>query len=351
MIERHHFIPDTIWILDDDGWMVPLRRADDPDRWMAICRSDEPIVTQVDDGNPIDGKGAGASSSSTKPSIMHAMIEKLDLEKGFKVLEIGTGTGLNAAWIAETVGPENVTTIEIDRDVAEHARTALRGVGCLVVSIVADGHLGSPARAPYDRVIATAATHTIPYPWIEQTRAGGQVLVPWSSSFSAGGALLSLTVRPDGTAQGKFGDPVAFMYLRTQRPESVRWVDDEWAGDYAETQSEGPAPGEAFFENVDAGFVMGLMLPGFTRGRTVNEDGPDTLRLSHSASGSWASCTPGNGGNTVRQHGPRRLWDEFASAYQWWIRAGRPGRSRFGLTVTPGRQCAWLDSPDQVVPS
>lgn len=153
MIERHQFIPETIWVHDDDGWMVPLRRTDDPDRWTALCASDEAIVTQVDDGNVIDGKGIWPSSSSTSPSIMRAMIKKLDIKKGSSVLEIGTGTGLNAAWIAEIVGSENVVTLEVDREVAEQAHTALREAGCSVVVLVRDGYLGYPERAPYDRVM------------------------------------------------------------------------------------------------------------------------------------------------------------------------------------------------------
>lgn len=351
MIERHQFIPDRIWIDDDDGWMIPLRRADDPDKWMAVCRSDDPIVTQVDDGSPVNGKGVRPSSSSTAPSIMHAMIEKLDIKSGLTVLEIGTGTGYNAALLAQIVGSNNVVTIELDQEVADHARKALFGSGYLVTSVIGDGALGYPERAPYDRVIATAATRKIPYSWIEQTRPGGRVLVPWASSFSPSGALLSLMVRPDGTAEGRFGDTVAFMYLRAQRPESVWWGDDEWTGDYAETRTRILSPDEVFFGDLDAGFAMGIKLPEFLPGKTVDENHVHTLRLSHSDSGSWASFIPGTDEHTVRQHGPRRLWDEFESAYQWWIRLGRPERRRFGITVTAEGQRVWLDSPDRVVSS
>jgi protein-L-isoaspartate O-methyltransferase len=350
VIDRHEFMPDTVWVSGDDGWLVPLRRADDPDAWMALCRSDEPIITQVDDGNPADGKGFFPTSSSTKPSIMRAMIQSLDLQRGCSVLEIGTGTGFNSAWIEEIVGPGNVVSIEIDSDVAEHARKALSNFCSEVRLIVGDGALGCPEHAPYDRVIATAATHRIPYTWIEQTNPGGLVLVPWSSTYSAGGALLPLRVGTDGTAHGRFGDAVAFMYLRAQRPESVWWGDDDWAGDYEQITTKAPPPRGAFFEDEDAGFALGVLLPGFTRGRTVNESGPDTLRLSHWESGSWASCTPGVREHTIRQHGPRRLWDEFVTAYEWWRHAGCPGRTRFGLTATSRGQRPWLDSPEHSVP-
>ena len=52
----------------------------------------------------------------------------------------------------------------------------------------------------------------------------------------------------------------------------------------------------------------------------------------------------------MRQYGPRRLWDEFGRAYDWWIRAGRPDSTRFGLTVTPEGQTYWLDTPNQPIP-
>ncbi|MFJ5119991.1 MULTISPECIES: hypothetical protein [unclassified Kitasatospora] len=52
----------------------------------------------------------------------------------------------------------------------------------------------------------------------------------------------------------------------------------------------------------------------------------------------------------VVQSGPRRLWDEVAAAYRWWADQDGPGHERFGLTVTPEGQTAWLDSPDHPVP-
>jgi protein-L-isoaspartate O-methyltransferase len=349
VIERYKFIPETIWVDGDDGWMAALHRADDPDGWMAVCRSDDPIVTQVDDGRPAGGKGIRPSSSSTAPSMMRAMIEKLDLVSGLKVLEIGTGTGYNAAMIAEIVGPDHVVTIEVDPAVADHARKALSGAGCRVTSVVGDGVLGYPVRAPYDRVMATAAVREIPYSWIEQTCRNGRVLVPWTSSFSSSGALVALTVRAGGTADGRFGDPAAFMYLRAQRLEPVPWLDDELSGDYIETKTRFALSSDVFLGDPDTGFVMGIKLPGVVPGKTIGKNGASALRLSHSASGSWASFTAGSSQHVVRQHGPRRLWDEFESAYQWWAGLDRPKPERFGITVTSEGQIIWIDSPDKVV--
>jgi hypothetical protein len=71
--------------------------------------------------------------------------------------------------------------------------------------------------------------------------------------------------------------------------------------------------------------------------------------LSHAGSRSWASLTAGPGEHEVAQYGPRRLWGELEAAFDWWVRAGRPDSTRFGLTVTPEGQSYWLDTPDQLI--
>lgn len=116
-VPRHLFVPDTIWQVDDSagGRLVPLHRSDDPERWLRHVYSDEAVETQVDDGRPApDGTGWEVTSSSSQPHLMVGMLNTLDVEPGMRVLEIGTGTGWNAALLAERVGASNVTTIEID---------------------------------------------------------------------------------------------------------------------------------------------------------------------------------------------------------------------------------------------
>jgi hypothetical protein len=73
------------------------------------------------------------------------------------------------------------------------------------------------------------------------------------------------------------------------------------------------------------------------------------LMMSHADSGSWATVTSGTDEHEVRHDGPRRLWEELAAVHRWWIDAGRPGYSRFGVTVGPEGQTFWLDTPDNVM--
>src|SRR5437868_12588843 len=111
---------------------------------------------------------------------MARMIDALALAPGMRILEVGTGTGYNAAVLAFVLGVEQVTSIEIDPEVAEQARTALHKAGYPVEVITGDGEDGYPPGAPYDRIMGTAAAHTVPYAWVEQTRPGGMILVPWA---------------------------------------------------------------------------------------------------------------------------------------------------------------------------
>jgi ribosomal protein L11 methylase PrmA len=163
-VRREDFIPDEVWVRDDDGfYWVPLRRADDPERWLRLCRADDPVVIQVDDGDN-DGKGIFPTSSSTALWLMARMLDLLDVRQEMNVLEVGTGTGYNAALLAEKTQTGHVTTMELDPAIADHARTVLRKAGMPVTVVTGDGTLGHVQRAPYDRVVATAAASTVPLP-------------------------------------------------------------------------------------------------------------------------------------------------------------------------------------------
>jgi protein-L-isoaspartate(D-aspartate) O-methyltransferase len=116
------------------------------------------------------------------------MNEALQLEVGHKVLEVGAGSGWHAATIAEIVAPSDaprsewghVYTVEIIEALAEFARKNIMqaGYGDRVTVICADGSMGYPEKAPYDRILVTAAAPDIPKPLIEQLKFGGIMLIP-----------------------------------------------------------------------------------------------------------------------------------------------------------------------------
>lgn len=142
------------------------------------------------------------------------MLEALDVHDGDRVLEIGTGTGYNAALLCRRLGEAQVFSVDIKADLVASARTRLAGLGYHPTLVHADGALGLPNHAPYDRLIATCSVPTVPWAWIEQTRLGGVILADLKLAVGAGN--LVRLVRTEEGAEGRF-DPTyaAFMAMRS----------------------------------------------------------------------------------------------------------------------------------------
>jgi methyltransferase of FxLD system len=126
-----------------------------------------------------DESGA-ATSSSSEPGVMAVMLEQLGPLPGQRWLEIGTGSGYNAALLAWLVRPDGgVTTVEIQPDVAREAQEHLTSAGFSDVCVItADGWLGAPERAPFDRIEVTASSDDLSPAWVEQLVEGGLLLLP-----------------------------------------------------------------------------------------------------------------------------------------------------------------------------
>ena len=133
---------------------------------------DEAIPTKMEAGRAV--------SSSSQPAIMAIMLEQLAVAPGQRVLEIGAGTGYNAAMLAQLVGPAgHIVTVDIDDDIVEAARQHLNAAGITNVSVIlGDGALGYPPGAPYDRIILTVGSWDILPAWPDQLRPGGVLVLP-----------------------------------------------------------------------------------------------------------------------------------------------------------------------------
>ncbi len=129
---RHQFIPDTIW-LSNGRSLSPLRRGEDPQGWLDRAYDRDFVVIQVDDGNPDGDRGRDITSSASHPGVVAVMLAALDARPGMSVLEIGTGSGDNAALLAARLGAQHVTTIEIDPQLAGHPG------GLLALTVEQDG--------------------------------------------------------------------------------------------------------------------------------------------------------------------------------------------------------------------
>jgi protein-L-isoaspartate(D-aspartate) O-methyltransferase len=121
-----------------------------------------------------------AISSSSQPEIMAIMLDQLDVTPGHRVLEIGAGTGYNAALLARLVAPAGcVTSIDIDEDIVAAARAHLAAAGVTDVRVVrADGWAGDSEGAPYDRIILTVGAHDISPAWRAQLAPSGRLVLP-----------------------------------------------------------------------------------------------------------------------------------------------------------------------------
>jgi protein-L-isoaspartate(D-aspartate) O-methyltransferase len=125
------------------------------------------------------GEYGVALSSSSQPAIMALMLEQLELAEGMRVLEIGAGTGYNAALLSLLVGRRGrVVSVDIDAQIAAEAHRTLSNLGYKIRIVHADGRAGFVKTAPYDRIIVTASSDAVPRAWFEQLADDGLLEVP-----------------------------------------------------------------------------------------------------------------------------------------------------------------------------
>ncbi len=186
---------DLVRLLTDKGALTDRRVAGamesvprelfvPPDR-RDEAYTDTVLVTKWDDTGV-------AISSASQPAIVAIMLEQLRVERGHSVLEIGAGTGYNAALLGCLA--DRVVTVDIDEDIARTARERLTGVDNVEVR-VGDGWAGAPDHAPYDRIELTIGTSDISAAWRDQLADGGLLVLPlWLRV----GVQLSVAFRRDG---------------------------------------------------------------------------------------------------------------------------------------------------------
>ena len=150
------------------------------------------------------------------------MNEALQLEVGHKVLEVGAGCGWHAATISEIIAPKDaprsewghVYTVEIVQSLADSARRNIMnaGYGDRVTIICADGSMGYAEKAPYDRILVTAAAPDVPTPLVEQMKLEGIMLIPVGNAYLFQN-LLKVTKNTDGKIKRENLGGVAFVPL------------------------------------------------------------------------------------------------------------------------------------------
>jgi len=339
-VPRHVFVP---MFYNHDGSTVVRGHPEQHEEWMAAVYRDESLTTQQ-----VTMPGTGLvvpTSSSTRPSLMARMLGLLDVADGQSVLEIGTGTGYNAALLSHRLGAGRVASIDIDRTLVESAAAALKEVGFEPRLRTGDGASGLPDLAPFDRVIATCAVPRVPVAWVDQLADRGVIVTDIRAETST--ALATLTkVGPD-TALGRFhAVPGHFMWLRAEASNPLRNGAFDFVFDVRGARESHTALDPSILDDPNFGFALALHMPDITGSyRRLDPD----VRILRTADGSWAQVEVAT--HRTTQAGSRSVWDEVEGAARQWSTLGRPQRSRFGLTVTShSGQHIWLDHPDNRIP-
>lgn len=313
--------------------------------WLEEVYQDRALLTRR------DGRGMPLSSSS-QPSAMALMLEALDVQPGMRVLEIGTGTGYNAALLARlTDDPALVTTVEIDGELADLARGRIESVvetGMTV--IVGDGRLGAPERGPYERIIATASAFPVPRAWVEQLAPGGRLVLDLRGKI--GGGLMVVEKQEDGSARGRFlavKEEISFMGLRDTAEESTRV--ESFAAPVREKQ--------AVYEAGTAAYACAEHFCSFERFRERQEEALNfwiqchfpalAIKWYQREQRAWALLVDEQTGTTVALEqredgigvvvrGERALWEEMMQAYEEWKALGKPGKACSTLVISAEKQ-------------
>jgi protein-L-isoaspartate(D-aspartate) O-methyltransferase len=190
----------------EDAFRAVPRHLFLPEVSVQTAYADQAIPTKYLDGLAV--------SAASQPTIVAIMLEGLELAPGRRVLEIGAGTGYNAALMAHIVGTAGrVVTIDIDEDIVDGARAHLAAAGLPRVWVIrGDGAQGYADEAPYDRIILTVGAADVEEAWCDQLAPGGRLLLPLSI---AGGVqkVVALECAGDHLRSALMGE-CRFMPLR-----------------------------------------------------------------------------------------------------------------------------------------
>ncbi len=364
----------------------------------------EPVQAYQDIAVVIKSDGDGLPvSAATQPAMMAIMLGQLGLAAGHRVLEVGTGTGYNAALLAHIVGAqESVVTVDVVPELTSRARANLAATGYGRVTVVCgDGAAGVPDHAPYDRIIVTAGSWDLAPQWLAQLSPGGRIVLP----LSVRGIQLSVALETVGDhlvsrsacrcsfirMAGAITDPESLLALGPQPGLHAQAVDGPAPdADALYEALSGPVTEEPtglragdIGELADLDLWLTLAEPGLTRlnlmgrheayaspaqqrianlmplGGLARVGGQGGLGVAVVTSGGRGAITSGGREEqpaafeiTARGYGPGgpSLAEHLARQATVWDEMGRPGAERLELSAwRPGTPPAAIAGPSLII--
>lgn len=293
----------------DGTWVAP-----DAGGFLDAVYVNDVLVTKIVDGR--------ATSSSSQPSLMAAMIEALGLSPGARVLEVGAGTGYNAALMS--AAGVRVTTVDVQPDVVERASAALATVPSTVDLRLGDGYEGWAAGAPYDRVIVTVGVAGVSPQWLDQLVPGGFVLAP--VRHAGHHPVLRAARAGDGMVRAVGVCPAGFMSAAGPLSAVYPGAHPLAAGPLPRPAVRHPArfdPPLDVFRYHDMWFALGAWEARTTYAQPPDSAGNGGCALLDEASAGGATIWPDG---SVRGSGPHAaaFADRASALIDRWVAAGQP---------------------------
>jgi protein-L-isoaspartate(D-aspartate) O-methyltransferase len=290
------------------------------------------------------GQDGGPPSSSSAPTLMARMLEALDLHPGLRVLEIGAGTGYNAALITTITGAP-VVTVDAGVATTQGAAASIRRLGLdhQVTIVHGDGYLGEPSEAPYDRVIVTCGVAGLSPHWLDQLAPGGLILTP----VAHGGVHPILAATSDGAVSANAVLWADFMPAAGPlRPDGLVGHDPaDYVPSAPVTRFPDASPARTTADYNDMWFFLASRDSRITRAY-MHDDTVDTT------TGACALRTPrgtawvhDDGSITVT--GQLVVADELRALIDDWVSAGQPALTQCTATFAPTNTDQPLWAPSQ----
>jgi len=343
-VPRHAFI-EQMYRKQKGQWH--LMEGSSSER-METIYTNKSLVTQIENNQP--------SSSSSQPSLMATMLDALDLQQGQRVLEIGTGTGYNAAVMAEIVGPSGrVISIDIDASLIGKARQRFDRLEYKNIEVYcAHGLDGYTTARPYDRIIATASFPYIPVSWLDQLAPDGLLVAPIQTPLA--GALLKVTKGNSGrSAIGTFLDLpyVHFMPLRRTYLPSREDISATTSLPFFATE-QCPFDTSIFDTSFDWLFWLHFAFPTARLvwySRSWKEQTLTCPVLLDATMKTMLIFYPSNQPWSVEIRGEPQAWHRLQQVYSSWIEANRPSLLHYQFqSDASGTQSVRLNTTQHTAP-